>query len=56
MTERIDRGACKARARELLDTAQVSPRKMVALWLGLRAALSLLNYIGGGINMCFWWR
>ncbi|MBR4545436.1 MAG: hypothetical protein IKO14_05620 [Oscillibacter sp.] len=53
MTERIDRGACKARVRELLDSAQVSPRKMVALWLGLRAALSLLNYIGGGINMFY---
>ena len=53
VTERIDRGACKARVRELLDSAQVSPRKMVALWLGLRAALSLLNYIGGGINMFY---
>ena len=53
VTERIDRGACKARVRELLDTAQVSPRKMVALWLGLRAVLSLLNYIGGGINLFY---
>ena len=50
MTEHIDRGACKARARELLDAAQVSPRKMVALWLGLKALLSLLESIGGGIN------
>ena len=53
MTERIDRGACKARVRELLDTAQVSPRKMVALWLGLRAGLSLLNYVGGSWNLFY---
>ena len=53
MSERIDRGACKARARELLDTAQVSPRKMVALWLGLRAGLSLLNNVGGAWNLFY---
>lgn len=53
VTEHIDRGACKARVRELLDTAQVSPRKMVALWLGLRAVLSLLNYVGGAMNLFY---
>lgn len=54
MTERINRGACKARVRTLLDTAQVSPRRMVALWLGLRAALSFLTDIGGlGTNLFY---
>ena len=48
VTEKIDRKARKARARELLETAQVSPGKMVALWLGLRALLSLFSEIGGG--------
>ena len=53
MTERIDRGAYKARVRELLETAQVSPRRMAALWLGLKAILSLLNYIGNGTNILY---
>ena len=53
MTERIDRGACKARVRELLDTAQVSPRKMVALWLGMRAVLSMLQSLGGSWNLFY---
>lgn len=54
MTERIDRRAYKARVRTQLETAQVSPRRMVALWLGLRAALSLLTDIGGlGTNLFY---
>ena len=53
MAERIDRRACKARARDLLETAQVSPMKMVALWLGLRAVLSLISGIGAGVNLFY---
>ncbi|MBR0283161.1 MAG: DUF975 family protein [Oscillibacter sp.] len=53
MTERIDRRVYKARVRELLETAQVSPRRMAALWLGLKAILSLLNYIGNGTNILY---
>ena len=53
MTEKIDRKARKARARELLETAQVSPGKMVALWLGLRALLSLFSAIGSGMNLFY---
>lgn len=48
--ERIDRSACKARVRELLRTAQVSPMKVTAVWLGLRLALSFLSDFGGGMN------
>lgn len=53
VAERIDRKACKARARDLLAEAQVSPRRMVALWLGLRAALSLLSGLGSGMNLFY---
>ncbi|MBQ6207264.1 MAG: DUF975 family protein [Oscillospiraceae bacterium] len=53
VTEKIDRKACKARAKELLQTAQVSPGKMVALWLGLRALLSLFTAIGSGMNLFY---
>ena len=53
MPERIDRRAYKAQARELLETAQVSPRRMTALWLGLKAVLSLFNYFGNGTNLIY---
>ena len=48
--ERIDRSARKTRVRELLRTAQVSPVKVTAVWLGLRLALSFLSDFGGGLN------
>ena len=53
MAERIDRRECKARARNLLETAQVSPLKMVALWLGLKAVLSFLGDMGQGANLLY---
>lgn len=53
MEERIDRKAYKARIRETLETAQVSPRRMVALWLGLRAVISLISGIGSANNLFY---
>ena len=53
MEERIDRKACKARVRELLETAQASPRGMVALWLGARAVISLISGIGSANNLFY---
>ena len=50
VVERIDRKACKAQARELLDTAQVSPQKMTALWLVATAVLSLIGDVKIGSN------
>lgn len=47
MAELIDRRRCKAEARDLLSTAQVSPKAMAALYLGLLLALSLIEEIGG---------
>lgn len=47
MTELIDRKQCKARARELLAGAEVSPRGMVALYLALSLALNLLVSFSG---------
>ena len=51
MTEQIDRRACKERVRNLLESAEVSPRKTVALWLVLRAALSFIGGLGSGANL-----
>lgn len=40
--EIIDRAACKDRARETLNTAQVNPQLFTALYLGLTMVLSLI--------------
>lgn len=50
MAELIDRKRLKAETRELLSTAQVSPKGMAALYLGLAMALSVLDYLAGGGN------
>lgn len=51
--ELIDRGAYKSREKERLRAAQASPLKMTALWLGLKALLSLLTYVGGDYNLFY---
>lgn len=43
----IDRRRLKAETKVLLTDAQVSPKAMVALYLGLLLILDLLSYIGG---------
>lgn len=43
MVERIDRQACKWEAAELLRTAQVSPKAMTALYMGLIIVLNLFS-------------
>lgn len=48
MAELIDRKQLKADARALLAVAQVSPKGMVALYLGLNLALNLLASFSGG--------
>lgn len=48
MAELIDRRGLKIQAEELLRGAQVPPGKMVALYMGLAAVLSLIDYLGGG--------
>ena len=50
MAELIDRKRLKAEMRELLSTAQVSPRGMAALYLGLAMVLGVLDYLSGGGN------
>ena len=45
MVQHIDRKAAKQIARELLATAQVSPRGMVLLYFGLLLALDLLSLL-----------
>lgn len=45
--ERIDRKGLKADVKELLRTAQVSPKGMTALYLGLGLLLSLVNSLAG---------
>lgn len=50
MAELIDRKRLKADMKELLSTAQVSPKGMAALYLGLAMALSALDYLAGGGN------
>lgn len=49
--ELIDRKELKAGARALLADAQVSPKGMVALYLGLSLVLSMLNYLSGGAGL-----
>ncbi len=48
MAELIDRRRLKAEVRELLRAAQVSPKGMAALYMGLTAVLSMLDYLAGG--------
>ena len=48
MAELIDRKQMKADAKALLADAQVSPKGMVALYLGLNLLLDLLVSFGGG--------
>lgn len=51
MTARqIDRRRLKAETRELLRSAQVPPRAMTALYLGLLLALNLADYLAGGVS------
>lgn len=45
--ERIDRKRLKADVKELLRTAQVSPKGMMALYLGLGLLLNLMNSLAG---------
>ena len=47
MAELIDRKRLKAEMKELLRTAQVSPKAMVALYMGLVAALELTSVLSG---------
>lgn len=48
MAELIDRKQLKADTKELLRTAEVSPRKMTALYLGLLLLLNLVDILAGG--------
>ena len=48
MFEHIDRKQCKWEAAELLRDAQVSPKAMTALLMGLCLALGLISSLGGG--------
>ena len=48
MFENIDRKKCKWEAAELLREAQVSPKGMTALFMGLTLALGLISSVGGG--------
>ena len=45
--ERVDRKKLKADVRELFRTAQVSPKGMAALYLGLGLLLNLVNTLAG---------
>lgn len=45
MPERVDRKGLKADVRELFRTAQVSPRGMTALYLGLVILLNLVDVL-----------
>lgn len=47
MYEQIDRQKCKWEAAELLQSAQVSPKGMTALYLGLLIILDLISSFGG---------
>lgn len=47
MFENIDRQKCKWEAAELLQGAQVSPKGMTALFMGLTLALGLISSVGG---------
>ena len=48
MTKPIDRAALKAQARELLQTAQVSPKGMTALYCICLFLLSLMEALFPG--------
>lgn len=48
MFEHIDRKQCKREAAELLREAQVPPKAMAALLMGLCLALGLISSLGGG--------
>lgn len=48
MAELIDRKGLKADMKALLASAQVSPRGMAALYLGLALALEMVDYLAGG--------
>ena len=48
MAQIIDRARLKADTKDLLRTAQVSPRSMTALYLGLTLVMSLLDTAAGG--------
>lgn len=48
MFEHIDRKQCKREAAELLRDAQVPPKAMAALLMGLCLALGLISSLGGG--------
>lgn len=48
MAQIIDRKRLKAAAKDLLGTAQVSPKAMAALYMGLVLVLSLLDTAAGG--------
>ena len=45
--EQVDRQKCKWETAELLRSAQVSPKAMTALCMGLAVALGLLSSLGG---------
>ena len=47
MFEQIDRQKCKWEAAELLQSAQVSPKGMTALYMALVLALRLISAFGG---------
>ena len=47
MSDTLDRAALKRNARELLRTAQVSPKGMTALYCGLTVLLNVLDYLAG---------
>ena len=50
MAERVDRKQLKAEARELLAAAQVSPKGMAALFLGLGLLLSFVDQFTNNVT------
>ena len=49
MSDTLNRAALKKQARELLQTAQVSPRGVTALYCGLTLVLNLVDYFAGSL-------
>ena len=47
MVHTLDRASLKAQCRELLQTAQVSPKGLTALYCGLSLVLNLVDYAAG---------
>ena len=47
MVHTLDRASLKAQCRELLQTAQVSPKGLTALYCGLSLVLNLVDYATG---------